>query len=59
VETKDRLAEPFASGEFEGLFVGVTRASGRKCNRCWIYSESVGASAEHPAVCERCLKNLE
>ena len=59
VETKDQLAEPFASGEFEGLFVGVTRASGRKCNRCWIYSESVGASAEHPAVCERCLKNLE
>ena len=57
--TKDRLAEPFSSAEFEGLSVGVSRASGRKCNRCWIYSESVGADSKHPSVCERCLKNLE
>jgi isoleucyl-tRNA synthetase len=58
-ETKDRLAEPFTSAEFEGLSVSVSRASGRKCNRCWIYSESVGADSKHPSVCERCLKNLE
>lgn len=57
--TKDLLAEPFTSAEFEGLSVGVSRASGRKCNRCWIYSESVGADSKHPSVCERCLKNLE
>ena len=34
--------------------VGVLRASGHKCSRCWNYSEHVGADAEHPELCERC-----
>jgi isoleucyl-tRNA synthetase len=59
VERKDFIVEPFTSTEFEGLTIGVSRASGRKCNRCWIYSESVGANPKHPAVCERCMKSLE
>jgi isoleucyl-tRNA synthetase len=37
-----------------GLQVQVERARGRKCGRCWIWSEKVGAFAVHPAVCERC-----
>ncbi|MBN1380089.1 MAG: isoleucine--tRNA ligase [Deltaproteobacteria bacterium] len=50
--------EPYQSSEFEGLMIGVTKAPGQKCNRCWNYSESVGSDAEHPDICERCLKNL-
>ena len=45
-------------GEEEGaggrVTVGVLRASGHKCSRCWNYSEHVGADAEHPELCERC-----
>jgi isoleucyl-tRNA synthetase len=41
------------------LSVGVERAPGRKCERCWTFSESVGALAAHPAVCERCAPVLE
>ena len=34
--------------------VGVRRAGGAKCGRCWSYSAGVGADAAHPTLCERC-----
>ena len=52
------IAKPYASEEIKGLFVGVEKARGVKCERCWIYEESVGANAQHPTVCSRCLPNL-
>ncbi|OGP81912.1 MAG: isoleucine--tRNA ligase [Deltaproteobacteria bacterium RBG_16_58_17] len=52
------LGEAYRSADIPGLVVGVSRAKGEKCHRCWIYSETVGTSAEHPALCERCLGNL-
>ncbi len=41
-------------GEVEGLSVTVGRAAGEKCERCWVYSETVGQDAEHPTLCSRC-----
>ena len=41
-------------GDFEGVTINVTKASGEKCERCWIYSDSVGQNAEHPTLCSRC-----
>ncbi|MBF8251610.1 MAG: isoleucyl-tRNA synthetase [Deltaproteobacteria bacterium] len=35
--------------------VTVAKASGQKCERCWNYDISVGASGEHPTVCNRCV----
>ena len=32
----------------------VYKASGRKCERCWKYSASVGTETSHPTVCDRC-----
>jgi isoleucyl-tRNA synthetase len=41
--------------EGEGdLTVSVEHAPGRKCERCWTWSERVGTLAVHPGVCERC-----
>jgi isoleucyl-tRNA synthetase len=37
-----------------GLVLGVARARGTKCQRCWYYSESVGKDHEHVDVCLRC-----
>ncbi len=34
----------------------IKKADGRKCERCWNWSESVGSSPEHPEICERCTK---
>jgi isoleucyl-tRNA synthetase len=54
------LAAPAPSGDHgAGLGVQVERARGRKCERCWNYSERVGESAEWPTVCERCVAALE
>jgi len=50
--------EAYRSAEIPGLLVGVSRAKGAKCNRCWNYSGTVGANAEHQTICARCLGNL-
>ena len=43
------------SGEnFEGIQIAVERASGEKCERCWMYVDSVGTDAKHPCLCARC-----
>ena len=46
-------------GEFESVSVTVENASGEKCERCWVYSDSVGKDAEHPTLCSRCIKVIE
>ncbi|MEM9926995.1 MAG: zinc finger domain-containing protein, partial [Cyanobacteria bacterium P01_D01_bin.50] len=38
--------------------IGVTKAEGKKCDRCWNYSTKVGESKEHPLLCERCVSAL-
>ncbi|MBU9889412.1 MAG: isoleucine--tRNA ligase [Candidatus Omnitrophica bacterium] len=38
------------------LHVGVTKAEGSKCVRCWNYSASVGNDSEHPALCPKCVE---
>ncbi len=41
-------------GEVEGFSVTVGKAGGQKCERCWVYSDTVGADPEHPTLCARC-----
>ncbi len=46
----------------KGVAVKVEKAEGRKCERCWMYSKTVGKDKEFPDVCERCagvLKKLK
>ncbi len=52
------IGEAFRSTEIAGLAVVVARAKGEKCQRCWIYNETVGLDADHPTICERCRENL-
>lgn len=48
-----------SSGSLEGvpgtITIGVSKAEGTKCGRCWNYSTAVGQDAEHSELCERCL----
>ncbi|MBI3333804.1 MAG: isoleucine--tRNA ligase [Candidatus Omnitrophica bacterium] len=39
--------------------IQVRRASGAKCQRCWMRKPSVGLSPEHPTLCDRCLEALK
>ncbi len=34
---------------------GAAQAPGAAARRCWNYSEEVGAAADHPLLCERCV----
>src|SRR5262249_50109207 len=38
--------------------VEVSKAPGKKCERCWNYSVHVGADARYPTLCERCVAAL-
>ena len=44
--------------EISGISIGVIKALGKKCERCWKYHEEVGNDPEHPDVCPRCAKVL-
>ncbi len=38
---------------------GVTKAKGKKCERCWVYSETVGENREHPTLCRKCVDIIQ
>jgi isoleucyl-tRNA synthetase len=44
--------------EVPGLGVIIEKALGRKCERCWNYSERVSEDSRYPTVCERCSEAL-
>jgi isoleucyl-tRNA synthetase len=39
-------------------FISVAASRHTKCERCWHYSDDVGANAEYPSICGRCVSNL-
>ena len=42
-----------------GMDVKVEPAVGKKCLRCWMYTEDVGQDAAHPDLCARCASILK
>lgn len=50
----DVPASGYKSSKIDGLSILVEKADGRKCERCWNWSISVGSIADYPDVCERC-----
>ena len=54
----DGLGVVIESEMIKGLKVGVGKAEGEKCERCWNYSVRVGEFKDHPRVCERCIEVL-
>jgi isoleucyl-tRNA synthetase len=39
--------------------VSVLKAPGQKCERCWHWETEVGANAEHPTLCPRCVEAVK
>ena len=58
LEIKQGAGEGF-KGDLEGLTIKVSKAEGEKCERCWMFSDSVGKNADHPTICERCAHVIE
>ncbi len=39
--------------------IKVEIAEGEKCERCWMYSKTVGEDKENPTICHRCSETLK
>jgi len=46
----------YESQDIPGLVIGIDRAPGEKCERCWTRTEEVGRDAVHPTLCARCVR---
>jgi isoleucyl-tRNA synthetase len=54
-DTKQLLIPP--STEL-GITIGIAKAAGQKCERCWHYETDIGDHAAHPTLCGRCVAVL-
>lgn len=52
-------ADVYNHEDLPGLKVAVEKAKGEKCERCWIYSETVGQDEVHTTLCQRCAEVLK
>lgn len=51
--------EGTCKGDVAGLSVSVSKAEGKKCERCWKFSDTVGADSEHPTLCAHCAEIMK
>lgn len=50
------------SSEAQGrkdLWAVISRAEGKKCERCWNYDPGVGKIEDHPTICPRCFEAVK
>lgn len=59
IESNAAIEELPYSYQSPELAIGVVKADGEKCDRCWNYSTHVGESIEHPVICERCVSAVD
>lgn len=45
--------------DIKDMSIDIDHSKHHKCERCWTYDETVGKSAEHPTLCDRCCKVIE
>ena len=43
----------------EEMKVEVEQAEGQKCERCWMYSKTVGQDKDNPTICNRCSQAIK
>ena len=59
-ENKDLLMTVFIVSDLQieqvedDIKIEVSVAEGEKCERCWMYSKTVGEDKENPTICHRC-----
>ncbi|MEM9136324.1 MAG: isoleucine--tRNA ligase [Cyanobacteria bacterium P01_F01_bin.42] len=56
VDNEAAIANLEFKAETESGHIGVTKARGEKCDRCWNYYDDVGSFPAHPQLCERCVR---
>jgi len=54
IMTQGEIPGAYLGQETDGVWVKVEPAGGEKCQRCWVYDDSVGTVDGHPTICDRC-----
>ncbi len=54
LDSPDAAQKATYHSETELVTVGIVKAEGEKCDRCWNYSTQVGQFKDDPTICERC-----
>lgn len=54
VKIEDGEKDGLKGESLGGITVKVEKAEGEKCERCWIFSDTVGKNEKHPTLCSRC-----
>jgi isoleucyl-tRNA synthetase len=55
-------AEAEYGERFRGMMnfgLGVFKADGQKCERCWHWEMDIGKNSEHPTICGRCIEAVK
>ncbi|MGV6825552.1 MAG: isoleucine--tRNA ligase [bacterium] len=58
VKSISERSDDAVSTDIEGLALQVVASASSKCVRCWHHREDVGAHADHPELCGRCVENV-
>ena len=59
VEVSENGKGDFASDYYtDKLSYSIAKADGEKCERCWMYSSTVGSNVLHPTLCSRCAEEV-
>ncbi len=56
---REGSSDAYSDGNLLPLKIVVSFALGKKCVRCWNYSECVWEDSSHPQLCQRCLKVVQ
>lgn len=59
VDSLNAIQKADYKGESDLVAVGIVKADGVKCNRCWNYSIHVAEFPDDPTICERCYEALQ
>ncbi len=64
LDTDDELktfpeAQSALANTESGALIGLKKATGTKCSRCWFYCDSVNTHPDLPHICSRCTHAVE
>lgn len=59
VDSPTAITQAEYQSQFDTVAIAVVKADGKKCERCWNYSLSVGSFADDPTICDRCHAALQ
>jgi len=61
ITSQAKVADTIPENAFDGEFVkvAVDAASGKKCERCWIYSDTVGTIEGYEKICKDCYEKIK